>query len=110
MRLTKADVSQALKQGQGRTASDSGGARTRSVLVVAEVALSLMLLIGAGLLIRSLWMLHSVNPGFDPDHVITMYLSIPSTKFTTPQQQIGFLRSRAATRSRPARSAIGRRH
>jgi len=90
LRLTKADVSQSLKQGQGRTASASGGARTRGVLVVAEVALSLMLLIGAGLLIRSLWMLHSVNPGFDPDHVITMFLSIPSTKFTTPQQQISF--------------------
>ncbi len=49
-----------------------------------------MRLIGAGLLIRSLWMLRGVNPGFDPDHVITMFLSIPSTKFTTPQRQISF--------------------
>ena len=49
-----------------------------------------MLLIGAGLMIRSLWMLRGVNPGFDPDHVITMFLSIPPTKFTTPQQQISF--------------------
>ncbi|MFZ0792165.1 MAG: FtsX-like permease family protein, partial [Candidatus Korobacteraceae bacterium] len=90
LRLTRADVSEALKQGSGRTASDSGGNRTRSVLVVSEVALSLMLLIGAGLLIRSLWMLRAVNPGFDPDHVITMDLSIPSTKFATPIQQISF--------------------
>ena len=90
LRLTREDVSEALKQGSGRTASDSGGNRTRSVLVVSEVALSLMLLIGAGLLIRSLWMLRAVNPGFDPDHVITMFLSIPSTKFTTPIQQISF--------------------
>ncbi|MGA2902680.1 MAG: ABC transporter permease [Candidatus Korobacteraceae bacterium] len=90
LRLTREDVGEALKQGSGRTASDSGGSRTRSVLVVAEVALSLMLLIGAGLLIRSLWMLRSVNPGFDPDHVITMDLSIPETKFATPIQQISF--------------------
>ena len=90
LRLTRADVSEALKQGVGRTTSDSGGNRTRSVLVVAEVALSLMLLIGAGLLIRSLWALHSVNPGFDADHVVTMDLSIPQTKFSDPAQQISF--------------------
>jgi putative ABC transport system permease protein len=90
LRLTKEDVGDALKQSGGRTASQSGGSRTRSILIVAEVALSLMLLIGAGLLIRSLWMLRGVNPGFDPDHVITMFLSIPSTKFTTPQRQISF--------------------
>ena len=83
LRLTREDVSEALKQGAGRTASDSGGSRTRSVLVVAEVAFSLMLLIGAGLLIRSLWMLRTVNPGFDPDHVVTMDLSVRSTKFAT---------------------------
>jgi len=90
LRLTREDVGEALKQSAGRTASESGGSRTRSILIVAEVALSLMLLIGAGLLIRSLWMLRGVNPGFDPDHVITMFLSIPPTKFTTPQQQISF--------------------
>lgn len=90
LRLTKEDVGDALKLSAGRTASESGGRRTRSVLIVAEVALSLMLLIGAGLLIRSLWMLRGVNPGFDPDQVITMRLSIPSTKFTAPEQQISF--------------------
>ena len=90
LRLTRADASEALKQGIGRTSSDSGGNRTRGVLVVAEVALSLMLLIGAGLLIRSLWALHSVNPGFAADHVVTMDLSIPQTKFSDPAQQISF--------------------
>jgi putative ABC transport system permease protein len=90
LQLTREDVGEALKRSGGRAASESGGRRTRSVLIVAEVGLSLMLLVGAGLLIRSLWMLRSVNPGFDPDHVITMYLSIPSTKFTTAQQQISF--------------------
>ena len=90
LRLTRTDIGEALKQSAGRTASESGGSRTRSTLVAAEVALSLMLLIGAGLLIRSLWRLRGVNPGFDSDHVITMFVSIPSTKFSTPQQQISF--------------------
>ena len=83
--------------------------------MVAEVALSLMLLIGAGLLIRSLWMLRNINPGFDPDHVVTMYLSVPSTKFATPQQQISFfdrvlqrVRDAAGRRSRPASSMLCR--
>ena len=90
LRLIREDIGEALKQSATRTASKAGGSRTRGILVVAEVALSLMLLIGAGLLIRSLWMLRGVNPGFDPDHVITMFLSIPSTKFATSQQQISF--------------------
>jgi predicted permease len=90
LRLTREDVNESLKQSAGRTTSDSGSSRTRNALVVAEVAFSLMLLIGAGLLIRSLWVLHEVNPGFDPDHVVTMDLSVSSKKFANPAQQINF--------------------
>jgi putative ABC transport system permease protein len=90
LRMAKADLNQALKQGLGRTAADSGGNRTRKVLVVSEVALSLMLLIGAGLMIRSLWILQNTNPGFDPDHVVTMVVSIPQNKFPEPGQEISY--------------------
>ena len=90
LRLTKGDVNESLKQGLGRTMSDSGGNRTRSVLVVCEVALSLMLLVGAGLLIRSLWMLRKIDPGFVPSRVITMDISISKNKFSTPAQHISF--------------------
>jgi len=83
-------VSESLKQGLGRTSSDSGGTRTRGILVVSEIALSLMLLIGAGLLIRSLSMLRHVNPGFDPRNVLTLDVSIPSTKFSEPIQQVAY--------------------
>jgi putative ABC transport system permease protein len=92
LRLTKTDLNEALKQGLSRTDADSGGKRTRGVLVVSEVALSLMLLIGAGLMIRSLWMLRSVDPGLDPNNVLTMTVGIPvpSTRFPTPLQQSNF--------------------
>jgi putative ABC transport system permease protein len=92
LRLTRTDLNEALKQGLGRTDSDSGSTRARGVLVVSEVALSLILLIGAGLLIRSLWLLRSVNPGLDPNNVLTMTVGIPvpSTRFPTPLQQSNF--------------------
>jgi putative ABC transport system permease protein len=92
LRLTRTDLNEALKQGLGRTDADSGGERTRGVLIVSEVALSLILLIGAGLMIRSLWMLRSVDPGLDPNNVLTMTIGIPvpSTRFPTPLQQSNF--------------------
>jgi len=90
LRFTNADVNEALKQGTSRGTSDSGGAKTRGVLVVAEVALSLVLLIGAGLMVRTLWELSAVRPGFDPNGVLTMSLSVAANKFPTPTGQIAF--------------------
>src|SRR5262249_28783296 len=89
-RFTKTNVNEALKQGLGRTDSDSGGNRTRNTLLVAEIALSLMLLIGAGLMIRSLWVLQSINPGFDPHNVIAMTVGITQHKFDSPFRQSTF--------------------
>jgi len=90
LRLVRTDLNDALKQGLGRTDTDSTGDRARSILVVSEVALSLILLIGAGLLIRSLWRLRAIDPGFDPHGVLTMEISVPADKFPTPARQIGF--------------------
>ena len=89
-RASKSNPNEALKQGLGRTGSDSGGQRTRSALVVSEVALSLMLLIGAGLMIRSLWKLHEVDPGFDSHNVLTMMLPVAHSQFSTPEQMIDY--------------------
>jgi putative ABC transport system permease protein len=88
-RLAKTDVNEALKQG-GRTGSDSGVGRLRGLLVVSEVALSLVLLVAAGLMIRSLWLLRGVDPGFDPVNVTTMRIVVPRTKFASPLQQVQF--------------------
>ena len=90
LRLTRGDVSQSLKQGLGRTDADSGGHRTRSILVVSEVALSLILLVGAGLMIRSFQRLHGVNPGFDSHNVLTMTAMVARAKFSEPVQEVNF--------------------
>jgi putative ABC transport system permease protein len=90
LRLSRPNVNQALKQGLGRTDSDSSGQKTRGILVIAEVALSLVLLFGAGLMIRSFEQLQRVNPGFDSENVLTMNLSVASTKFQEPVQQTAF--------------------
>src|SRR5215469_4144845 len=90
MRLAKSDVSQALKQGLGRTDMSSGRHSTRRILVVAEVALSLVLLVGAGLMIRSFEQLQNVAPGFDSHGVLTMTPAVAEAKFSQPAQQINF--------------------
>jgi putative ABC transport system permease protein len=90
LRFTRADVNEALKQGQSRGSSDAGGSNTRNALVVSEVALSLVLLIGAGLMVRTLLELRSVQPGFDSANVLTMSVSIPRDKFASPSGQINF--------------------
>ena len=90
LQLSRGNVNQELKQGLGRTDADSGGKRTRSILVVVEVALSLVLLIGAGLMIRSFQMLRQVNPGFESHGVLTMTAAVSSAKFPELAQQISF--------------------
>jgi putative ABC transport system permease protein len=89
-RLTRRDANDALKQGAGRGNSSAGDGRVRRYLVVSEVALAIMLLIGAGLLIRSLAGLRAVNPGFDPRNVLTATLAIPNTKYSTTESKVRF--------------------
>jgi predicted permease len=79
LKLTRGDVNDSLKLGFGRSDSYSGGRGTRTALVVSEVALSLMLLIGAGLMIRSLWALRGADPGFNAANVLTMEMQMPSS-------------------------------
>ena len=93
LRMAKASVGEAIKQGGGRSESEAAGSRLRATLVVVEVALSLVLLIGAGLMIRSLWQLHRVDAGFDARNVLTGWVSLPRTRYAEPEQQARFIDS-----------------
>jgi putative ABC transport system permease protein len=64
--------------------------QAKNVLVVSQIALSLLLFIGAGLLLRSFVRLISVDPGFDPQNVLTMNISLPTVKYSKAEQQIAF--------------------
>ncbi|HEY6946130.1 MAG TPA: ABC transporter permease [Candidatus Acidoferrum sp.] len=75
---SRADLHESLKEGLGRTDSDSGHVRSRNALVTVEVALCMMLLVGAGLLVRTLWVLQATDPGFNPQNVLTVVLPRPN--------------------------------
>jgi len=80
---------ESLKEGS-RGTTGSRSQRALNWFVVAQLALSLMLLVGSGLMIKSLLRLQSVNPGFDPDNVLTVSVSLPRAKYPEPQKKIDF--------------------
>jgi putative ABC transport system permease protein len=84
------DLHGMLKEGGRGSAGDRGGQGVRRMLVVAEVALALTLLTGAGLLIKSFARLQGVDPGFDPGHLLTFNLSLPAARYQTDTAQIAF--------------------
>ncbi len=83
------DVNEPLQEGAGRSTA-RGVSRLRGALVVAEVALVLVLLAGAGLLARSFWLLQHVDPGFRPDAVLTMQIALPDAVYRTIEQRKAF--------------------
>jgi putative ABC transport system permease protein len=91
IQAARSDVNDAFKS--GGKGSINSGARLRRGFVVAEVALSLMLFIGAGLLIKSFWRLTNVNPGFQPDHLLTLHVSLPEQKYKEDAQVVEFFRN-----------------
>jgi putative ABC transport system permease protein len=100
LRTVKLNLTESLKEG-GRSAGQTAPRnRTRSILVVIESAVAVVLLIGAGLLIRSFIRLNNVRPGFDPSHVLTMRVDLPRQKYPKPENAGQFftqLESRVAS-------------
>jgi putative ABC transport system permease protein len=90
----RGDLGATLKEG-GRTVA-GGGRRLREMLVVSEVALSLVMLIGAGLLVQSLRKMQSLDPGFRPDHVLTLSFRLPPTKYAEGEPVAAFFREAIA--------------
>ena len=85
LQASKIDLNESLKEG-GRSASGAGGHRMLRSLVVAEVALSLILLIGAGLMMRSFMRLQQTNPGLNPENLLTLRVSLPGAKYNSPEK------------------------
>jgi len=90
LQSSRPDLSDALKEG---ARGSTGGSRLfRNLFVVAEMALALVLLVGAGLMLRSFFQLHQVKTGFDTDHVLTMRVQLPTAKYQQPQQRAEFFK------------------
>src|SRR5215510_4939953 len=89
LQASKVDLNEALKEG-GRGALGASRHRMLRSLVVAEVALSLILLIGAGLMMRSFIRLQHTKSGLNPENLLTLRLNLPGAKYDTPQERQAF--------------------
>jgi putative ABC transport system permease protein len=120
VRALRVDLTDSLKDGAQGASSGGGRQRYRHALVVIEMALAVVLLVGAGLMLRSLWALQRVQLGFDPSRVLTMRLSLPATSYQTAEQVVDFytrlldrvraipnVRTAGAVRALPLGSTIG---
>ncbi|HYK42172.1 MAG TPA: ABC transporter permease [Thermoanaerobaculia bacterium] len=86
----KKDLAASMNEGGERSTAGSGRHRVRNLLIVAQVAISFVLLIGAGLMVRSLWNLQRVDPGFQTERVLTMRMDLNFTKYDTADKRLAF--------------------
>ncbi|HEX8148155.1 MAG TPA: ABC transporter permease [Pyrinomonadaceae bacterium] len=92
LQSSRFDLNEALKEG-GRSGTDGRGrTRIRSALIVVEVALSLVLLVGAGLLVKSFFKLSNTDPGFDPGNTLTASVSLATVRYDTDEKIADFFR------------------
>lgn len=90
IQATKVDLNETLKEGSNKMSAGVHRRFLRQLLVVSEISLSIVLLIGAGLLIRSFSRLQEVDPGFKSDKLLTMSMTMPVTKYADAQKQRDF--------------------
>ena len=88
----RVNLNDALKEGGSKGAGGQGGNRLRNMLVIAEVALALVLLVSAGLLVKSFDRLQKIDTGFDTDNVLTMVVPLSTRKYQEDRQVINFFR------------------
>ena len=88
--MRSATLHDTLKAAAGRATGAVTANRFRAVLVTAELALALILLIGSGLMVKAFWKLQEVDAGINPNHVLTMRLSLPSVTYKDPASVNGF--------------------
>jgi putative ABC transport system permease protein len=107
MQSFKGQLSQSLKEGGRGLDGGVQGRHVRDLLVIWEMALALVLLVGAGLLVNSFQRLRAINPGFDSDKVLTCQVSLPSSKYKNPQIVSFFQQLLGRVRALPGVKAAG---
>ncbi|HKQ90374.1 MAG TPA: ABC transporter permease [Blastocatellia bacterium] len=90
LQASRPDLNEALKDGRRGATGSAGQRRMRSLLVVSEIALSLVLLVGAGLLMKSFLKLQAVDPGFNPNNMLTMRVSMEGPNYEKVESRIVF--------------------
>jgi predicted permease len=90
VRAARVDLVDSLKDGAAGASAGVRRRRLRGALVVAETALAVMLLSGAGLMARTLWALSSIDLGFTPERVLTLRLALPASTYDTPERTVLF--------------------
>ncbi len=94
LRLARSQrVGRELRIGGRGSSEDRRGSRGHAILVVTQMALAVALLVGAGLLLRSLWALQHTDPGFEPRGVLTFSVGLPAQRYATATEQATFVRS-----------------
>jgi putative ABC transport system permease protein len=91
LHLTRRTVTQSLRDGTGRTTAGGARQRVRRLLVVSEVALAVVLVVGSSLMLRSFAELQKVDPGFDPDGLLSFQIFLPAASYPQPTDQVAFL-------------------
>src|ERR1051325_5347768 len=92
LRASRLELNESLKEGSRGSSESISRNRVRSLLIVSQVSLSLVLLVGAGLLIRSFKQLQDVNPGFEPHRVLTASVALPDAKYHEESQMKAFFK------------------
>ena len=85
LQASKPDLNEALKDSSGRNPGSAQGSGLRNLLVISEVAVALLLLVGAGLMTKSFVRLQQVNPGFEATNRVSMYIALPTQKYRRQQ-------------------------
>jgi putative ABC transport system permease protein len=109
LQASKTDLQTTLKDG-GRLTTGASRDRTRKALLIAEVSLSLVLLVGAGLLVRSMWNLLHVNPGFDADNLLTLRVDLAGRNYDDQRKRVFYDECLARVQALPGVRAAALAH
>jgi len=105
---SRVDLLGSLKEGGKNIGGSTGSHRFRNVFVVIQVALALVLLVGAGLLAKSFRRLQSVDPGFNPNNLLTMRINLPERRYDSDAKQLNFFKQAAEQiRALPGVQSVG---